>query len=301
MIKYLVQSKNKVDVNARNKNGFTALDIVEKMPKDSAETLEIKGLLISANPSIVNEDVAATILTGTVVADDNIAAVNDDDGIINQVKKWWNKVKKYAFLQEKSAKRDEYVLLAATVIAAMAYQAAISPPAGVAALDASPASAPDPYFQEFYLQPGNSLLGYFYPSLSNLFWTSNTISFMAALSVIFLHVTGATLKQKLFIWLIRGAMWITLTAMSVAYVCAVWATTPEYRTNEKTFYALFYGLCIWIGLIFLSIVFVTYRVIRYVVRRIRKKRDARKKRCASKEPASITPQNTHIVSFSSQT
>ena len=45
-------------VNAVNKLGLTALDIVEQMPKDS-NTMEIKELLISGNPSMVNEVVAA--------------------------------------------------------------------------------------------------------------------------------------------------------------------------------------------------------------------------------------------------
>nr|XP_017240139.1 PREDICTED: ankyrin repeat-containing protein At2g01680-like [Daucus carota subsp. sativus] len=283
MIKYLVQSRNKVDVNVRNKNGLTALDIVEQMPKD-LKTLEIKELLISANPSRANEVVPAT--------KSSIKGGAEDDSIINQIKTRWYKVKKYAFLQEKSAKPDEYVLLAATVIAAMANQAAINPPGGIAGVNATEVSSPDPYVQDFWLQPAASLLAYFSPGLSNLFWISNTISFMAALSVIFLYVSGATLKQKLFIWLIRGAMWITLTAMSLAYACAVWATTPDYTSNQKTYKALFYGLCIWIVLIFLSVLFVTYRVVRYVVSRIRKKRDARK------DKASISPQNTHIVSFS---
>ena len=68
----------------------------------------------------------------------------------------------------------------------MAYQAAISPPGGVASTDATEASAPDPYYQYIHLYPGDSLLAYFRPSLSDVFWTANTISFMAALSVMFL-------------------------------------------------------------------------------------------------------------------
>ncbi|XP_017240136.2 ankyrin repeat-containing protein At2g01680-like [Daucus carota subsp. sativus] len=305
MIKYLVKSRNKVDVNAVNKNGLTALDIVEQMPKD-LKTMEIKELLISANHSRVNEVVAPTKIS--TVADDNIeeggGAANDEkfhDSIINLVKMWWNKMKNFTILQEKSATRDEYVLMAATVIAAMAYQAATSPPGGIAGVDATEASAPDPYGQGFHLQPADSLLAYFYSSLSNVFWISNTISFMAALSVIFLYVTGATLKQKLFIWLIRGAMWITLTAMIVAYACAVRATTPSLDFTTKTLRALVYAMCVWMGLILLSISAVTYRAIRYVVRRIRTKRDMRKKINTSNSFTPIASQNAHIVSFNSQT
>ncbi|WOG94951.1 hypothetical protein DCAR_0314248 [Daucus carota subsp. sativus] len=302
MIKYLV--KNKVDVNAVNKNGLTALDIVEKMPKD-LKTFEIKELLISANPSMVDEGVVPTTKT-TTAADDNIRGGGggggggaDDDSIINVVKGWWIKMKKFTIHQNKAAIKDEYVILAATVIAAMAYQAAISPPGGVASADATEASAPDPYFQYFSLYPGDSLLAYMYSSLSNVFWTANTISFMAALSVIFLYVSGATLKQKLFIWLIRAAMWITLTAMTVAYVCAVWATTPTYDSNDKTLRAVLIGLGIWMGLIFLSILAVIYRAIRYVVRIIKRKNKARWERYTRRDHASIMPQNTPVDTFTS--
>ncbi|XP_063946253.1 uncharacterized protein LOC135151592 [Daucus carota subsp. sativus] len=269
------------------------------MPKD-LKTLQIKELLISANPSMVNEDVAAT-MTSTV-ADDNIAADDDDDGIINQVKKWWKRRKTFTIFQKKSEARDEYVLLAATVIAAMSNQAAINPPGGIAGVDATEVSAPDPYEQVFWLEPAASLLAYFYPSLSNAFWISNTISFMAALGIIFLYVSGATLKQKLFIWLIRGAMWITLTAMGVAYACAVLATTPStVDLNDKTLLAVFYGLCAWMGLILLSMSVVTFRAVRYFVRRTKRKRDARKKTYTSRDPVPLASRNTHVVSVTSQT
>ncbi|XP_017240133.2 uncharacterized protein LOC108212932 [Daucus carota subsp. sativus] len=295
MIKYLVKSRNKVDVNAVNKKGLTALDIVEQMPKD-LKMMEIKELLISsANPSMVIEDVVPTT-KATTAADDNGGGGGgaDDDSIINVMKGWWNKMKKYTILQEKAAQRDEYVLLAATVIASIAYQAAISPPGGV-----SSGEAPDSSNQYPELYPGDSFLAYFNTSLSNVFWTANTISYMAALSVIFLYVSGATLKQKLFIWLIRAAMWITLTANTLAYACAVAATHLNYNADDYTVNGVLVGLIVWLGLIFLSLLAVIFRAIRYMVRKIIKKNDAWKKRYTSRHPASITPQNIHVVSFNS--
>ncbi|WOG94942.1 hypothetical protein DCAR_0314239 [Daucus carota subsp. sativus] len=245
IVKYLV-TRSEVNVNAVDQNGFTALDIIEQMPKD-VKTIEIKELLISAGTSRAKEIKAAT--------------------------KTRKSVKRFTIFQDKREKRDKTMLIVASVIAAMAYQAAISPPGGVAGMDASVYSDPSPSNGIYDLGPANSLLAYFYPDLSNAFWICNTISFMASLSVIFLYVSGATLKQKFFIWLIRAAMWITLSSMTMAYSCAVAATTPEYE-NNSTLVALVSGLATWLGLIGLAIVVLIYRSVRYIVRTNKRERTA---------------------------
>ena len=168
----------------------------------------------------------------------------------------------------------------------MAYQAAISPPGGVAGVDATEYQADykDSVSGIIYdLEPASSLLSYFYEGLNNGFWMSNTISFMAALSVIFIYVSGATLKQRVFIWLIRFAMWITLTSMTAAYVCAVVATSPDYLKDFKTsfkhskpIFLLVAGLFAWIAMVIIAVLVVVYRSIRYIRRTIIKNRALRK-------------------------
>ncbi|WOH12977.1 hypothetical protein DCAR_0832486 [Daucus carota subsp. sativus] len=166
--------------------------------------------------------------------------------------------------------KDQSILVGATVIAAMAYQAAISPPGSVAAQDSEVNLAPTQQDANNYmLQPGSSLLAYFYSDLSNVFWIFNTISLMAALSVIFLYVSGFSLKRRIEIWLIRVAMWVTLSSMTVAYVCAVIATTPtvEFKKISDTFTALIIGVVAWVGLLCLSFLVLLFRFVRYLMKK----------------------------------
>lgn len=175
--------------------------------------------------------------------------------------------KKFTIFQKREEKKDKDLLVAAAVIAAMAYQAAISPPGGVANVDAEMTLAAQAQKVTSYdLEPSSSLMAYFYTQLSNTFWIANTISLMAALSVIFLYVSGFSLKRNIQIWFLRVAMWITLTSMTVAYVCAVIATTPRTTTNKtkKTTRALVIGMIAWVGLLTLSLIFLCFRFFRYI-------------------------------------
>lgn len=139
-------------------------------------------------------------------------------------------LEKYSIFQEVEEKKDEYLLIAASVIAAMAYTAAISPPGGIASVDAG--KAPDSSKE---LKPSESLMGYFDSNLSDRFWIFNTISLLTSLSIIFFYVSGFSLKRKFQIWLMRVAMWITITSMAIAYVFAVRATNPStHRGTQRT-------------------------------------------------------------------
>ncbi|KAL8105296.1 hypothetical protein AgCh_029187 [Apium graveolens] len=170
----------------------------------------------------------------------------------------------HSILEKKEEKKDKDLLVAASVIAAMAYQAAISPPGGVASVDASLDAVPPA--SSYQLRPSDSLLASFYSKLSDIFWIFNTISLMASLSVIFLYVSGFSLKRHIQIWVIRIAMWITLSSMTVAYVCAVIATTPTTDLDKvtNTLTALIIAMIAWAGLLIFSLVILGVRFFCYL-------------------------------------
>lgn len=277
-----------------NENGLTALDIIEEMPKD-VKTTEIKEFLISAN-ALRAKEIKAAVTANLIPGVDGVA--ND-----NKLVKMWKQVKNSSLFHEQVEKEDKNLLVGASVIAAMAYAAAISPPGGVTAFDADDYSNPDTDIS-FLLAPASSLLAYFWPGLSNLFWISNTISFMAALSVIFMYVSGASLKKKILVRLIRGAMWITLTSMTTAYVSAVVATSPDYGKDpkksykhNKTILALAIGLFAWIAMIIAAVSIAAYPWVRSVVTKIMKRKTTRNKINTNEDHAATgaTPITTHIV------
>lgn len=204
--------------------------------------------------------------------------------------------RKYTIFQKKGEKKDEALLVAAAVIAAMAYQAAITPPGGVATMDAQKKITEEKRYS-YELEPSRSLLAYFDSQVNNTFWIANTISLVAALSVIFLYVSGFSLKRHIQIWFLRVAMWITLTSVTVAYVCAVIATNPttdDVATNPTTadhFYydtrpsntakALMIGMIAWVGLLTLSLIFLGVRFLRYLFTNKKKSQVASKKKNTS--------------------
>ncbi|XP_074351943.1 uncharacterized protein LOC141691099 [Apium graveolens] len=166
IIKYLVKCtrSDEVNLNVLNENGLTALDIIQEMPKDT-KTAGIKEFLTSAG--------ALTSAGLQLVAGDNMegtAAAETATASNSKLVKMWKKVKNFTIFQEKMEKRDETLLVAASEKAAMAYQAAISPPGGVAGMDAPEYQkdyANSPYFKTYDLEPASSLLSYFYEGLNN--------------------------------------------------------------------------------------------------------------------------------------
>ncbi|XP_017223646.1 ankyrin repeat-containing protein At2g01680-like [Daucus carota subsp. sativus] len=296
IIKYLLMTKSEVlKVNTVNENSLTALDIVEQMPQD-VKTMEIKELLVSAGTRKAQELKPAD---QSVQEGDEAAKTGTSN---SKCLKIFDKFTKFTIFRETREARDDALLVAASVIAAMAYTAAISPPGGVASMDAkefpplgSPGGSPDSLKDKyFHLNPAASLLAYFNPNLSYTFWISNNISFMASLSVIFLYVSGSSLKRRFFTWLIRGAMWVTLTSMTIAYVCAVSATTGA-TEDYNALYPLVFGLLAWGILVFVTFLVLVYRFQRYIIPAIKRQGASMNKNISGDSATTSKSSNSYIV------
>ncbi|KAL1806652.1 hypothetical protein ACET3Z_029720 [Daucus carota] len=189
-----------------------------------------------------------------------------------------SKVRKMLSIVEKKEEKGDKdnILVGASVIAAMAYQAAISPPGGVSALDAVtnlPPSAQDA--DSYKLQPGASLLAFFYYNLSNTFWVFNTMSLLGALSVILIYISGSSrLKQKIVVWPIRLIMCISLLSMTGAYACAILATTPK-STNisniNNTRKGIVVAIIVYVAIVVVLLMSLVVKFIRYMVGEMRNK------------------------------
>lgn len=270
-------------MNVLNKNGLTALGMIMEIPED-LKTMEIKELLISA---------------GTLRAKKTTkAAAARSDSVFNKMSNMWNKIKSFTIFQEKMEKRDESLLVAASVITAMAYTSAISPPGGVSGIDATnhSAEAGDPYYENYFLAPASSLLAYFYASLSNMFWRANTISFMATLSVIFLYVTGASLKQKLFVWLISCG-YVGNSLCNDYCLCSCSSSHYPKILSEQQNTCCSCDWTIFMDVLMLiAILVVAFRCGRYIKNKMKKKWVARKTKINTSEDASTvtTPSNNNV-------
>ncbi|WOG94958.1 hypothetical protein DCAR_0314255 [Daucus carota subsp. sativus] len=296
IIKYLVKCRSEVDVNAVNKDGLTALDMIEEMPQD-VKNKEIREFLISAGTTRAKAATAATPTSLLIPGE-----YGEEKGHYSKLVNLWKEVKNSAIFHEEVERRDDTLLVGASVIAAMAFAAAISPPGGVTgfdadafinSLDSNSTDSNSTQSVNMFPPPGGSLLAYFWPGLSDAFWISNTISFMASLSVIFLYVSGYALKKKIFVRFIRGAMWLTLTSMTTAYVCAVEATSAGYEAKKNL--ALVMGFLAWMGMIVVALLVAAYPSVRCIVTAIVRRMAARNKVNTYEDATSVSTPDTHIV------
>ncbi|KEH18438.1 putative PGG domain-containing protein [Medicago truncatula] len=145
--------------------------------------------------------------------------------------------------------------LIATVIATMTFQMVLNPPGGVMSIkdgtdppgtnanppstNANPPDADDSdknctFIYGERLCPGEAVLavgdsyGYFQ------FLISNTICFVASLSICLLLVSGIPLNHRFLMWLLSIGMWVTLTSLAYSYLTAVLMTTPNSVYVEAT-------------------------------------------------------------------
>ncbi|PSS36427.1 Ankyrin repeat-containing protein [Actinidia chinensis var. chinensis] len=146
-------------------------------------------------------------------------------------------------------------MVVATLIAAMAFQAGLSPPGGLLQQD----------FEE--QEAGKSIIGYQEPFLYKAFWIPNTLSFVASLSIIFLLVSGLPTKRRVVLWILTATMWVTITSTTFAYLYALNIISPF---DKGMITVLNSSLYAWMGV--LGIVFLghTCRFVIWIIRKVRK-------------------------------
>ncbi|KAK3438835.1 hypothetical protein EUGRSUZ_C03388 [Eucalyptus grandis] len=242
IVKYLLQ-RSEVDVNTVNRNGFSALDIVESFPKDF-KVIELRELLVHAGALRAIRFPASTTHQAVVdnTNEENSIVVVDlasvappstntppiesrlPPSLLGEIgKQEEDKHKKWI-----KKKRDS-LMITATVIAAMAYQAGISPPGGVWDNDQK-----DKNNGAILHYAGTPIMAANDPKGYPMFWTYNTISFLASLSTIFLLIGGFPLGKKVLMWILMATMWVTIIFTALTYLQSMLAFLNVKREFEDT-------------------------------------------------------------------
>lgn len=289
-VKYLLQI-SEVDVNTVNRNGFSALDIVEYFPKDF-KVIELRELLVQAGArrairfptSTTHQAVVDNTNEENSTVTVNLASIaplstNTPPAEAVPPPSLAGEIRKQEEDKHKIEKRRDSLTITATVIAAMAFQAGLSPPGGVWDDDQKHNST------ILYLA-GTSRLAANNPDAYLRFWLYNTVSFIASLSTIFFLISGLPLRKKVLMRILMATTWGTIFFMVLTYlesmVAMVSYPEPEdWRWNEMTSHsmdtrwiAVFkYSLLVWLG--FASIVFLVHTV-RFLVIVLRKVKDSQK-------------------------
>lgn len=197
ILKFLLSS-TAVKVDARNRKGFTAEDILSQGPRDLRDR-EIQKTLLTIRDSTPKEQISNTLLPG-----------------------------KHKHTDYLGRKRSS-LMIVGSLIATVAFQSAISPPGGVwqdeYLVDSNGNLVKNPH------NVGMSVMAYRLPIAYGQFMIFNTLAFLSSLSIILLLISGLPLKRRRWMWIQMVITWIAITALTFTYFIALIHMTPDHATG----------------------------------------------------------------------
>ncbi|XWS70739.1 hypothetical protein CRYUN_Cryun03dG0074300 [Craigia yunnanensis] len=241
-INFLISSTT-VDVNCRNADGFTALDLLSQdqrdvKDKEIVESLLRKRAIHAKDKPLSNRQlktVRTKILTSSTTSNQKNAVSkpmksNDRKRFINRNADWVER------------KRDT-LMLVASLLATMSFQAGTNPPRGD--------WKTSPFSYTFFI-------------------ISNTTGFLASLSIILLLISGLPLRRRFFMWVLMVIMWVAITAMALTYLASLSVATPEVEGSSYPWDVIPIVLYVWIGLMLLILLGHTIRLIIRLIKYLRR-------------------------------
>ncbi|XP_076944607.1 uncharacterized protein LOC143615346 [Bidens hawaiensis] len=224
-INYLL-SNTTIEMNASNREGL--MDILAKGPKHVKDQEIIVALMQARVIDAESESLLEQIFRNSR------GKKNNDD--------WLDK------------KRNT-LMVVASLIATMAFQAGLNPPGGVWQDDDLTTDPPK--------KAGYAVMAHDYQIAYHTFLISNTVGFVSTLSIILLLISGLHfLKGRFFMWILMVIMWVATASMSLTYVISIFALTPNIESHT-----LSYVVCgivfVWFVLVTLLAVGHTFRILKF--------------------------------------
>ncbi|KAM7503223.1 hypothetical protein LguiB_002127 [Lonicera macranthoides] len=212
-ISYLL-SEGGIDGNALTENGKTALDLLELYPRDF-DSRKIRKILTGAN-------IKRAIDLNTT---GELSIQSCSSKVKHFILMIWKSFLKSEPMWFEQARGN--LMVAATVIAAMAFQAAVNPPGGV--WQDSAKDDPATISIESHTA-GYSIAATDLPFHYNRFLIFNTTSFVASLSTVLLIIGGFPLKHKVTTWLLMMTICLAIASMILTYLQSIIIITADNET-----------------------------------------------------------------------
>ncbi|XP_050364450.1 ankyrin repeat-containing protein BDA1-like [Argentina anserina] len=257
-----VLDNTKIEVNAQNSNGFTALDVLSHSTRDLRD-LEIKeSLQFAGAPKIMKK-------TPTAMFDqdqDTVQVSSTSQPLMSKRKSlrqlvFKPKQKEVDWLGRKRSS----LMVVASLIATVAFQSAINPPGGVWQSDYLEDSNGNPVDNPHHA--GQSVMADTQPKLYGLFMISNTLAFLSSLSIILLLVSGLPMKRRRWLWVQMVIMWLAITALTATYFIGLIFMTPGQQRGGYLYHVTQVSVLVWLAL--MGLVFIG-NVLRAIVWLLRK-------------------------------
>ncbi|XP_058096262.1 uncharacterized protein LOC131241499 [Magnolia sinica] len=220
MLDFLLEKKDVKDVlNVKNKYGYTAFDISQRN---------------SPPNTIISDKIQNAGGRGSFSLNWNIWYPKDQA--------WTNEM-------------NNTLMVVATLIVAVTFQAAINPPGGVwqdlpDTNSASPAPSPKHSIDPSRVVLGTAIHNNINLTLFQIFMYFDTIAFSAALSIILSLLSGFSLRRRFTTWVMVISMWATLFSMGMAF--AFGTLTVVHKDALKKIPYVLYS---WLGTIVLVLLY----------------------------------------------
>ncbi|GLT45036.1 hypothetical protein SLA2020_189010 [Shorea laevis] len=195
-----------LDVNALNVNHSTALDVLMQSPRDLRDleiesTLQAAGVLCAKDLHIITREwvpspAKVPQMTRSLVSHQSMDESNSRKLVTEHKHTDWLDRKRSA------------LMVVASLIATVAFQAAVTPPGGVWQDDRG---SQEPH------TAGTSVMADKDPFYYGQFMIFNTIAFLASLSIILLLISGLPMKRRRWMWIQMVIMWVAITAQGITY------------------------------------------------------------------------------------
>ncbi|XP_022132000.1 uncharacterized protein LOC111004974 [Momordica charantia] len=234
-VEYLV-NRIGIKVNALTANGLTALDILTQSHRDLKD-MDIAAALTSAGAT-------TTISKPSSSSSSSSSHSHAKPHLLSRL---------IAFIFDNRndeswlMRKQEAIMVVATLIATMGFQAGVNPPGGVWQED-------NPAMNQ---TAGTSILAAKHLQSYNRFLGFNTAGFTASMLVILMLVTGMPSKHMIFTRILIVAMWIAVISMAYTYGYSIKFFTPEASDSIIYRISIFVSLVATasLGLFFLGKIF----------------------------------------------
>ncbi|XP_045797070.1 espin-like [Trifolium pratense] len=124
----------------------------------------------------------------------------------------------------------EQLMVAATVIATMAFQSVINPPGGVWQEDTTTGAVSCPDYG--FCEAGTAVVGYVWSPVYLKFIYTNSVSFFPSLCVLLVLISGLPLHNKVMVWILVILMVVAITSMLFTYTWALALVSPNHIFNR---------------------------------------------------------------------